>query len=299
LSYANEGVARYGMSFMGIGDEVYTNLAGTINDEGYKAVSYFNGSAKLNGYFLVGMSDFSIAFDFGLSRQEAAFRQGIAAAINYGLINATGNLGLMFSTSGAAPENNMNFYNMAVNNTPVPLEIVWANNPLELATMWCRIILSATRFGRKGFRPGGTNGKIISQPYEMTTDDSGDIAAEKFNTIPGPTYTLTTNNKLGIKVNGGSTMAITLGNASTTITLTAAVAAINAHAPFAALATAEEWHGRIMLRTIGKGSSFSLQIDTAQTDSAHTILGFDGVAFTGFNDEPMMIEVYNDIGVDL
>lgn len=296
ISYAQEGVGRYGMPFMGVGDEVYTDLGGTVVDEGYSAVSYFNGSAKLNGFFLVGMSEFSIALDFGLSRQDAAFRAGIAAAINYGKISAKGKLGLTFNTSGSAPENDLNFYNMAVTQTAIPLEIVWANNPIELATMWCRIVLPGVRFSRKGFRPGGAMGKIITQDYSAK---NGDIAAEKFNTVIGPNIVLTTANKLGIKINGGATVPVTLGTASTTITVTQAVAAINAVAGFNTLATAEVWHGRIMLRTIGKGSAFSLQIDTAQADSAHTILGFDGVAEIGISDKAMKFEFYNDIGVDL
>lgn len=298
LSYANEGVARWGGGFMGSGDEVRTNLGGTVNDEGYKAVSYFNGHARLNGYYLVGMTDFSLSLDGGLSRADAAFRGGVAASINYGAINVTGRLGLMFSTAGSAPENNLNFYDMAVNQTPVPLEVMYTDAPPAISDSWCRIILAATRFSRRGFRPGGAAGKLITQDYQLIDDASADIAAEKFSINRGP-YTLTTNNKLGIKVNGGATIPITLGTASTTITLAAAIAAINANVTFSNLAIAEEFNGRIMLRTIGKGSNYSIQIDTAQTDSAHSILGFDGVAFTGYSDTPLLIEFYNDIIVDL
>lgn len=296
LSYAQEGVGRYGMPFMGVADEVYTDLGGTVIDEGYSAVSYFNGSAKLNGYFLVGMSEFSIALDFGLSRQDAAFRAGLAAAINYGKISAKGKLGLTFNTSGAAPENDLNFYNMAVNQSAVPLEIVWANNPIDLATMWCRIVMPAVRFSRKGFRPGGVMGKVITQDYSAK---NGNMAAEKFNTIAAASYTLTTANKLGIKINGGATVPVTLGTASTTVTRSAVIAAIAAVSGFNTLATIEDWHGRMLMRTIGKGSAFSLQIDTAQADSAHAILGFDGVAELGISNKAMKLEFYNDIGVDL
>jgi hypothetical protein len=298
LAYANEGVARYGVGFMGSGYEERTSLGGTVNDEGYKAVSYFNGHARLNGYFLVGMTDFSLSLDGGLSRADAAFRSGIAASINYGAINVSGRLGLMFSTVGSAPENNLNFYDMAVNQTAVPLEVMYTDAPPTIADQWCRIILAATRFSRRGFRPGGAAGKLITQDYRLVDDASADLAAEKFNTTRGP-YVLTTDNKIGIKINGGATIPITLGTASTTITNAAAVAAINANVTFSALAVAEEFNGRIMLRTIGKGSTYSIQIDTAQTDSAHTILGFDGVAFTGYSDTPLLIEFYNDIVVDL
>ena len=298
LAYANEGVARYGVGFMGLGEEVRTNLGGTVVDEGYKAVSYFNGHAKLAGYHLVGMTDFSLSLDGGLSRADAAFRAGVAASINYGAINATGRLGLMYSTNGAAPENNLNFYDMAVNQQAVPLEVMYTDAPTFVADQWCRVILAATRFSRRGFRPGGAAGRLIAQDFQLVDDASADLPAEKFNRIRGP-YQLTTNNKLGLKLNGGATIPITLGAQNTLITNSQLVAAVLASAPFTALANAVEFNGRMLMSTIGKGSQFSIQVDTAQTDSAHTILGFDGVANIGFSDTPLLIEFYNDITVDL
>jgi hypothetical protein len=298
LAYANEGVARYGVAWMGTGDEVRTDLAGTVTDEGYKAVSFFNGFAKLNGYFLVGMTDFSITIDPGLSRSDAAFREGIAAGINYNVINVAGRLALMFSTNGAAPENNMNFYDLAVNQTPVPLDIAWSDAPASQATAWCRIILPATRFSRRGFRPGGSAGKIITQDYQVVDDISGDLAAEKFGTIRG-TYNLTgTNNVFGVKIDGGATLSVTLPTGAA-VTTDAIVTALMANGPFAAAATASNFMGRVMVTSKTKGASSSVQYDTAVANSAHTALGFDNVAFTGFTDIPFLIEVYNDITVDL
>lgn len=297
LNYANEGVARYGVNFMGIGDEVYTDLAGTVNDEGYSAVSYFNGYAKLNGYFLAGMTDFSISFDGGPSRQDAAFRDGIAAAINYGVINVTGRVGLMFSTNGLAPENNMNFYNMAVNQQDVPLEVAWSDKPKTLADSWCRVVLPAVRFSRRGFRPGGAAGKVITQDYRIHGTSNNKIAADKFGTIRGPYNLSGTNNVLGVKIQGSATIPVTLPTGAA-VTVDAIVTALNASGPFSAAATAENFMGRVMVRSKLAGATSSVQIDTAQANSAHTALGFDGILFVGRN-TAWMIEVYNDITVDL
>lgn len=299
MSYANEGVARYGLGLMGIGEEVYTDLGGTVIDEGYKAVSYFNGSAKLAGYYLAGMTDFRISINGGLSRQDAAFRDGRAAAINYGKVNVTGSLGLMFSLAGAAPENNMNFYNYAVNQQFIPLEIVWADAPLAQANMWCRVVLATTAFSRRGFRPGGTAGKIITQDYQLVDDIAADLPGEKFNETRSATYNLTgTSNKLGVKVDGAATIPVTLpiGGA---VTHAAVVAALQASAPLTAVANIEDKHGRVFIQSKTSGGTSSVQIDTAQTDSAHTAIGFDGVADVGLNDTPFKIEVFNDIAVDL
>jgi hypothetical protein len=299
MTYAGGGaVARYGMNAMGIGREVNTSLGGTIVEYPFRAFSFMNGYARLAGYYLTGMTDFSITMDFGVSRQDAAFHAGEAAAIGYGDIALSGRLGLMWSTSGAAPENNMNFYNMAVNQQNIPLDVGFANAPVDLADQWVRFIIPATRFSRRGFRPGGAAGKTITQDWQHVDDVDSDLPAENLGEIRGP-YALTTDNKLAIKVDGGAAVSVTLGTASTTVTVTDVVAAINANGTLNTAIDAVEYFGRVLLRHKLLGASHSIQIDTAALDSAHAILGFDGIASTGFDDTPWLIEVFSDIAVDL
>jgi hypothetical protein len=298
LSYANEGVARYGVSWMGIGDELRTSLAGTVNDEGYKAVSFFNGYAKLNGYYLVGMSDFAITFDGGLSRGDAAFRGGIAASVDFGVINISGRLALMFATNGAAPENNLNFYDMAVNNQAIPLEVIWTDTNETLSDSWCRIIIPGTKFSRRGFRPGGAAGKLITQDFTVDDDTaSNKIAAEKYG-IRGPYNIGASTFNLGVKDTGGSTIitALTQGAARTTDQV---VTELNANVSFSAAFTAENFLGRVMIRHKTLGAAKSIQVDTATANSAHSILGFDNVVFSGFDDTPWLVEINNDITTNI
>ena len=299
LAYAGGGAAaRYGVNFMGIGREVKTDVGGTIVEYPFKAFSFMNGYAKLAGYYLTGMTDFRINIDFGAARQDAAFHAGEAAAIGYGEVFPSGSLGLMWSTSGLAPENNMNFYDMAVNQQNIPLDVAWANNPVDLADQWCRIILPTVRFSRRGFRPGGAMGKNITQDWQMVDEADADIAAELMAENMGP-YQLTTDNKLGLKLGGGATVPITLGTASTLITAEDVIDAINANVTFAAYGEAFEYMGRFMMRSNGTGSTYSIQVDTALTDSAHEILGLDGVARLGLDDTPLVFEFFNDITVDM
>lgn len=298
LTYAAEGGARYTVGFTGIGNEVFTDLGGTVVDYPSRPFSYFNGYAKLNGYYLVGMTDFNMSLDAGLARQDAAFHAGQAAAIGYGAVNLTGSLGLMFSTNGSAPENNMNFYNMAVNQQDVPLDVLWADAPLDRADHWIRILTPAVRFSRRGFRPGGAVGKVITQDWRMVDTENADIAAEKFNDIRGP-YTMdNTNNVIGIRVDGAAATAVTLPTGAA-VTVDQIVAAINANGTLSAAIVAESFVGRVMLRHKTAGASHSIGIDTTTANSAHTVLGFDAVAMSGFDDTPLIIEVYNDITTDL
>lgn len=293
LSYATEGVARYGMNFMGIGNEVNTDLGGTVHDFPYRAFSYFNGYAKLNGYFLTGMTDFSMTIDPGLARQEAAFHEGQAAAIGYGAINANGSLGLMFSTSGAAPENNMNFYDMATNEQVVPLDCAWANAPVIRASSWVRVVLASVVFSKKGFRPGGSMGKVITQNWNLTDDVSADHPAEKFNEIVGPWTFTAADNVLGIKVDGAAAVTVTLGTGEVSAETIAGL--INANATLGPLVEATSFMGRVMIATKLKGSTHSVQIDTTTPNSAHTIMGFDGIASLGLDDEPILVEIFEPL----
>lgn len=299
LSYANAGVARYGVGWTGIGDEVQTSLAGTVNDDDYKAASYFNGYMSMNGYDLVGLSDFSISFDGGVSRGDAAFREGIGSSVDFGVINVTGSLGLQMATNGAAPENNLNYYNMAVNQQSIPIDVAWANDKIATADQWCRIIIPGTKFSRRGFRPGGSQAKSITQDWRVEQNaTTNGIAAEKFGTIRGPYNIGAGNAILGVQVNGGATIPITLVQGAAR-TVAQVVTDINANATFTALGTASVFMGRVMLRSLLKSSSASMKVDTAQATSAHTVLGFDGILFSGKSDTEWLMEFYNDITTDL
>jgi hypothetical protein len=297
MSFATEGVARFGVGYMGVGDEVDTDLGGTLVDYPYRAVSYFNGYAKLDNSFLVGMTEFSSSMDFGLARQDAAFLDGQAAAIGYGSVNMTGRLGLMFSTAGTRPESNLNYYRMATEERLVPIDLVWADKPLDLATMWCRLRMFV-RFSQESFRPGGAAGLMVGQGYQMEVDETADLPAEVFGTIAGPYNLTASTNVLSVRRNGAAGVPVTLPIGAA-VTTDAIVTALNANGTLSPNVDFVNFNGRVMARTKGTGSSHTLQIDTAVADSAHTALGFDGILNAGIDDTGFVWDFYNDIAVDL
>lgn len=280
------GAVSYSMDMIGSGKEATTDLGGTVTDNGYSAASYFNGKLKKGSTSLASLAQFSLALACGLSRQDVAFNDGYAGAINQGIHSAKGRLELLFG-------DDLSFYNEAVNQNEVSLDCLWANGPLSSATRWLRVQMPTVRFARTAPRPGGSAGLLIGQDYMMIRSDNADVAAEAFGPTLG-TYNVTlTTDVLGVKIDGGATISTTL-TASATKTAAQVVAELQANGSLTAVADVDEFNGRVRITSKTKGSSSSVQIDTAVVDSAHSLFGFDGVARTGRNDCPLLVSIYNN-----
>lgn len=293
LQYSTEGVAGYDLEVMGSGAEAYTTLDATPEDDGYSAVSYFNGFAKLNQLGLVGLTEFSANLDGGLSRQDVAFNGGIAGGINSGAINARGRLGLTFRTTGAGAEDDLYYYMLAVNNTEVEIECVWTDLPPDIATKFLRFRGIATRFSRSAPQPGGAAGLIIGQDWQIIRSTAADIKPEIFGTILGPYNIGAATDQFAAKIDGvAKTVTLTNGAARTAAQI---VAELNADAPFFAVAEADVFLGRVRIKSRTAGTGGSVQFDTAVADHCGAVLGFHNAVITGDNDTPLVIEVYNDI----
>jgi hypothetical protein len=295
FQYSQNGGATYTVNVMGNGDEARTAIAaGAQTEYPFSAVSYFNGYAKINNLSLVGMTDFSMSFENNLTRIDTAFNNGIASGIVAGLMDATGSLGLIMGVAaGADPEDTMNFYDMAVNQTDIPIEVLYANGPVATATQWCRI-RAYVRFSRKSWKPGGAAGIMITQDFQLIPTLSADWSAEIFNDkVGGSTFALVldVNDQLGIKVDGGATQVVTF-TAGAAVTAAALIAEINTQTTGC---TADVWNGRIRIKSDTTGSTSSLEIDSTTAETCHTTLGFlADTEITGYTDTPFVIEVYND-----
>jgi hypothetical protein len=297
-SGAEAAGATVDVNFMGNGDVVGTDLAGTVADEANNATSYFNGRIRLDDTLLVGLTNLTLNIDPMLSRQPAAFNDGIAAAINYGKFKISGSLGLIFGLDGSNPENNKTFYNKAVNQADVKLECIWTDLPVGTQTMWHRFRTSQARFGRRSFKPGADGGLMITQDFDVrrggnkfaaeaigTTKDTFNIGASTFN--------------VGVKIDGGGTLTIALTQGAAR-TADQVVADLNADGPFSAVALAVNFLDQILIRSKGTGgSSTSVQLDAAQVNNAHTVLGFDGTSRSGLSGVAWVLETYNSITSNL
>lgn len=297
-SGAEAAGATYDVNFMGNGDVVQTDLAGTVADEANNATSYFNGRIWLDDTILVGMTNLVLNLDPQLSRQPAAFNDGIAAAINYGKFKISGSLGLIFGLDGAGPENNKTFYNKAVNQADVKLECAWTDLPVDSSTAWIRFRTSQARFGRRNFKPGADGGLLINQDFDVRRGGNK-FAAEAIGTIRGTFNIGATTDVLGVKIDGGATISVPLinGAARTTDQI---VADCNGFAGFNTVATAVNFLNRVLIRSKGTGgSTTSVQIDTGVIDTAHAVLGYDGTSRAGLSGVAWVLEAENGIGVNL
>lgn len=297
FAYATEGPATYNVDFQGIGDEVQTDLAGTKNAISIPGVSYFNGRAVMNGFSLVGMTGFSMNIAAELMRQDVAFNDGIAAAINQGKINVSGNIALAMAIGGSTPESEMTYYNYAVNETEVPVECMWADKPIAQATQWMRVIMPAVRFSQASWVPGGDGGIIVDQQFMVPLSTNSKTQGETFGTILGPYNIGATTNIFAAKIDGvAKNVTLTQGAARTAAQV---VSDLNADVPFNTVAVAEVIAGRVFIRTKTKGSGGSAQFDTGVANHCGVALGFDNTVYTGLDDCPILIEFYNTINTNL
>jgi hypothetical protein len=297
--FATSGRATYELGLIGSGREYPTLPAGfgSITNDGYNPANYFNMQMIINGYIVVGLTNFDDTLDFHCSRQDVGANSGYAGSVNVGYIGAGGQLGLIWSVDGAGVESNYNLQDMAKNEVEFAIDCVYANKPLNIATeffrrrYWARLSRSSPDFG-------GNAGLIQDPKWQMVRSSAALWPAERIADNLGP-FTLTgSNNVLGVKIDNGSTIPITFATGS--VTVDAMVTACNAVGGFSAVAIADNYMGRLRITSKTTGSVTSkVQIDVATSNSAHTILGLTGTIYAGFGTStvgcPMIYDNYNQL----
>lgn len=297
FAFQPAGVCTYALDLMATGKDAYTDLAGTKNEEAYVGQSYFNGFLELNAVSQAGVTNFSLALSNDLSREDVCFRNGLAGAINPGIAGAVGDLEMMFE--------DLNYLNQAIANSPLPLEMMWANAPMASATQFLYIVLPQTVFDQGPLGVGGREGLRLPQAYRAEFPDS---SASGANALPAfafsnkETFNIGASSfQLGIKIDGGGTITkvLTQGATRTAAQVVADIGAVTG-------GSADVWPkdalgagGRVRIRTNTKGVGGSVQIDTGVANSAHTALGFDGTVRTGKAPSAYHAFLFNDISTAL
>jgi len=291
------GPARETLDILGSGSMVQTDLAGTKTDNGFAASNYTDGkmiyTASGISTVLTDVNAFRCRLFNGASRREAFYNGGVAGAVNAFKINGEGELGFPLLTSGSGPALNLNFLNDAINNVEVDLDIIQANAPIAggTATKFKRTQLQALRLIRMDPKPGGAAGQVMTQQWRLRRSDNAKTAAEYMLPTAG-TYAVTgaSNDKLGIKVDGGATQTITL-TAGAARTVTQIVTDINATLTGA---VADAYLGRyVRIVSATKGTTSSIQIDTGVAQTGHALFGADNVARAGRANCPVLIRIFN------
>lgn len=300
LNYQGEisGFARYGVDVLASGSMVQTDLGGTKTDNGFQATNYFDGrmtfqKAGSTRFTLADITGFRCRIFNNASRQEAFFNQGVASGVNTSNINLEGALALAMKAGETGPSNDLNFYNHAVNRDSIVLDFVMANGPLATCTKYKRYQLTVVRFFRMAPKPGGGAGIVYEQVFRLTRDSANaKTSGEYVGPTLGPYNIGASTFNLGVKVDGGATIttALTQGAART---VTQVVADLNANGALTAVADIEEFCGRVRISSKTKGSTSSIQIDTAVVSTAHAAFGFDNVARAGRDNCPMLIHYFN------
>ena len=295
LEMSPEGQARASVDLMGSGDEAQTDLAGTKTDNGYAAASYFNGKLLADDVSIAGLvTAFGVNFSAGLSRQDSVLNAGIAAAINFGKLTFGGHLELMMQKAGSTIASDLTFYNKAVNQTRTQIECVWSDLPPAQATKWLRVVITRALFGRAVPAPGGPNGVVLRQSFKAPNDSSAKTKAELFGSVAGPYLIGASTNKLSVKKDGAAGVVVTLTQGAAR---TAAQIAAEIDAALTGV-DSEEFMGRVMIRHATAGSASSVAIDTAEPNSAHTVLGMGSTVRTGKDNCPILVQLYNAKSAD-
>lgn len=288
FTFAADGTAGVDVALIGTGQQAQTDIdtvaTVTIEDNGYTPTSYFNGFAKMDGVTLEGLTNFSLSMTNNISRQDAAFRDGYAAALNAGKLQISGTLELMFGDGGALPESDLTWYNKAVNQSLFAIDCAWSDLPPASATAWLRVQLPQNRAQRNAPRPGGEAGIVVSQEFR-TVNRSATAPAEVYST-PSPTIGA---GDLVVKVDGGGGQTFTMTGGET---VAEAAAIVNATATGF---TAVEMFGRLVLVHDTGGSTSTLQVDATSTVTG---LNFDNTVHSGWDDCPMMVSLANSRSTD-
>lgn len=289
--YAANQPVTYSVDWMGLGDIVAsTDLAGTKTVVCPNPVSPFSGYLMLDGVKLGTVTAFDLMYDWQDQRQEAAFNQGIAAAVNTGKLKIDVTLTIIFDSTA-----NLATYTNAVNDHQFTLECEYADLPGDLATQWLRFVFPKVKLPRPALNVGGNNGLVQQFKGSIEYDCNSGRAGELYSgngivtaTKAPWTITLSTNDVISVKIDGaGSPTSVTIP-AGTYATADALVAAI----PSIAGATVLNFNGYIMIRSATTGATSSVQA-TAAANNANTTLGFDTVAHSGSGPNAMYIDLQN------
>lgn len=288
FNFAADGTAGVDVGLIGTGQQDQTDIDAvatvTIEDNGYTPTSYFNGFAKMDGVTLDGLTNFSMSLTQNVSRQDAAFRSGYAAALNAGKLRVSGTLELMFGDGGALPESDLTWYNKAVQQSLFALDCAWTDLPPDSATAWLRVQLPQNRAQRSAPRPGGEAGIVVSQEYR-TVNRSAALPAEVYSAA-NPTIGA---GDLLVKVDGGAAQTFTFTGGET---VDEAVTLVNATATGF---TAVNMFGRLVLVHDTGGVAKTLQVDVTSTVTG---LDFANTVKTGWDSCPMMISLANSRSTD-
>lgn len=285
-SGAEAGGAQVSVQVSGNGDIVETDLAGTKTNYGFTAANYFDGyiKYKVSGttYNLTGTTAVN-AFSSRLFRSvevpPAFMNAGVGAHVTAGTLGAECQLGIPANVGGTGPTADLTLYSDAVNRRVVSIDFLLANGPLATCTAyWRRQIIAALVFRQRPMPAPGTNGLMYNARLEISRMAAAYMKAyAEYHSTNKTTFNIgASTNKLAVKVDGGAAQVFTLtqGSARTTDQLVTDCAALTG-------ATVDNFLGFLRFTSATAGSGGSIQIDTAQADSAHSVIGFDGTARAG------------------
>lgn len=302
-----QGGAQLTAQILGVGDVDEVVSGATMTNHGFQPTNYFDGRIryKVSGteHDVAGFSELSCSAARPAAREEGGFLSGEATGIGFGPIGMKGSLGVPFKVGGTGPFGDLNFYSDAINRRVVSLDYMVADAPLTTCTKYLRWQIFCALVFRSNPKPGPGNGfHKYAQRFETARMASTNMVmpAEYHQPLEtalrGP-YLVPASAKLGVKLNGGATIPITI-TAGAARTVDQIVADINGNGTFAASATADNFLGVIRMRTTTGGSTTSIQVDTAQVDSCHALLGLNGTTRSGRSSIACRMTLYNLLTAD-
>ena len=289
--FQTAGRANYSMRFLGSGNYTKTVLGGTPTNDAYVPASYFNYQAIINNIVAAGLTNFTVNMDNSPERIDVGGRQGLAGAIFSGYYNMSGEIGLLNTRDGSGIEANEALHDLFEGKTEFPIQCIYADGPFATASefmwncFWVRIVKPKRSIGGNSAVKQNTTWELVP---------GGDWPATVWCDNLGP-FLVPASAKLGIKYKGGATIpvAITAGAARTA---TQIVADLNGDGSFSTNMEADVFMGRIRLLSKLSGVVETIQIDTAQVDSCHALLGFSGTVYAGDTDNPWVCRIWNALG---
>lgn len=290
--FMTAGRSTYTATCMGSGTYLETSLGGAPTSDGYVPASYFNYRAVINDILVVGLTDFTIEHTNNIARTDVGGRQGKAGAITTGFYGASGSIATIYGLDGDGIESNANFNALYTNKTVFPVECLWADLPGDLATKYLRQRFFV-RIGKPKKSVGGSAGLVQTASWQLVRSSDAKFAGEVHGNAKGP-YTIPASGNLGVKVDGGGTITVSLTAGSRT--LAQVVTELNADVTFAADAVASNFLGFLMITSKTTGSTSSIQIDGTVLNTAHTALGLPTTAYAGYSDTPLIVDLWNDYG---
>lgn len=300
---AQSGFAQWNLDVLGTGDMVRSDLAGTKHASTYEPTSYFDGLARytVDGTTseLQDLNALRCRLFNGASRREAFFMaNGMARRIRTRKINGEVEIGFPLLSGGTGPESDLNFYDHAVARKEIDLMVVQSNAPIASgqATKFMMLRFAALKFARQSPAVGGADGIDYLQRAMLRPSANAKMAAMYLLPTGGP-YAITAgvNDKLGIKLDGGIAVTVTLP-VGTAVTAQAIVDAINGAIAGAAELFLGKW---ILIWSATKGALSSVQIDTGVAQTGHALFGADNVARSGRANCPFLGTWFNVTAEDL